>query len=158
MEEESGGFAFDGGVGGDDDFFDGVFGDAGEEFFDVELVGRDAVNGGDGAAEDVIGAFVLFSGFDSVDVEWFFNHEDRGFVARGVGVKRGEAFARVDKGESFWAGLDAGVERGESFRNVGGNLRVGTEQKVGVTFRRAGTDTWEMTERFNDASESLGKH
>ena len=44
MEEEGGGFAFDGGVGGDDDFGDLVVGDAGEELLDVELVGGDAVN------------------------------------------------------------------------------------------------------------------
>ena len=38
------GFAFGGGAGGEDDFFD--FGEAGEEVGDAELLGADAADGG----------------------------------------------------------------------------------------------------------------
>lgn len=81
MEEEGGGFAFNTGVRRDDDFGDCVVGDAGEEFFNVELVGSDTIDGGDGATENVVGAFVGFGSFDAVDVEWFFYDEDGSLVA-----------------------------------------------------------------------------
>ena len=110
MEEEGGGFAFNTGVGRDDDFGDLVVSDAGEEFLNVELVGSDTIDGGDGATENVVGAFVRFGGFDAVDVERLFYDEDRGLVARGVRLERGDGFVAVDEGEGLGAGFDAGVE------------------------------------------------
>ena len=135
-----------------------VFGDAGEEFFDVELVGSDAVDGGEVAAEDVVGAGVLFGGFDGVDVEGFFDDEDRGFVARGVGVEGREVGGGVDESEGFGARFDAGVERGEGVSEVSGELGAGAEQKVGVAFGGAGADAWEVAKGVDDVGEGFREH
>lgn len=62
----------------------------------MELVGSDTVDGGNGAAEDVISALIGLGRFEGVDIERFLDDEDGGFVARGVRVKRGEIFACVD--------------------------------------------------------------
>ena len=56
MEEEGGGFALNTGVRRDDDFGDCVVSDAGEEFLNVELIGSDTIEGGDGATENGVGA------------------------------------------------------------------------------------------------------
>ena len=53
----------------------------------MELVGRDAVNGRNSAAEDVVGAAVLFGLLKSVDVKRFLYDEDGAFVAFGGAVE-----------------------------------------------------------------------
>ncbi len=124
----------------------------------MELVGSDAVYGREVAAEDVVGAFVLLGGFDGVDVKRFFDDENRGLVARGVGVERREVFAGVDEGESFGARFDVGVERFECAGDGVGDLGAGAEQKVGVAFRRAGADARQVAESLNDVCQSFRKH
>lgn len=59
---ERGGFAFDAGADGHDDFAGALLADAADEGLDVELFGADAVHGGDEAAEDVVFA-AIFAGF-----------------------------------------------------------------------------------------------
>ena len=86
MEQESGRFAFDRGVSRDDNVFYGVGFYAGNELFNVELIGSDAVDWGDSAAEDVISSGVLARGFDGVNIERLFDDEDGGSIARGVGI------------------------------------------------------------------------
>lgn len=73
MEEKGSGFAFDGGVSGDDDFGNGVVFDSINEFTDVELFGGDAVNGADGAAKNVIGTGILVSLLNGVNIKRSFD-------------------------------------------------------------------------------------
>ncbi len=59
---ESGGFAFDAGANGEDDFGDVGFAGATDQGLDAELIGADAVHGGNHAAEDMVAA-PIFAGF-----------------------------------------------------------------------------------------------
>ena len=158
MEKEGSRFAFDGRIGSDNDLFNGIVRDAREEFFDVEFLGGDAVDGGDGATEDMISAAVGFGLFDGVDVERFFDDEDGSFVAGGVGIKFGKVGVGVDKSKGFRAGLYARMKRGESGGESFGKLWVGAKKKVGVAFGGARTDAWEGAERVNDICEGFWKH
>ena len=79
-----GGLAFDGGVGGEDDFGDGVGVCAGDEGFDVELGGAAVVEGGECAAEHVVLAFIKVAALDGPEIGEFFHHADDGRVTAGV--------------------------------------------------------------------------
>ncbi len=59
---EGGGFAFDAGADGEDDFGDVGFAGAADQGLNAELVGADAVHGGDDAAEHMVAA-AIFAGF-----------------------------------------------------------------------------------------------
>lgn len=95
----------------------------------MKLVGGDAVDGGDGTAEDVICAVILFGGLEGVNVEWLFDDKDSGLVAGRVGIKRREVFASVDKGEGLRAELNAGMEALKSFRDAIRDARVGARNR-----------------------------
>src|SRR5947207_372997 len=53
------GLPLDVGVGAEDDFLDGLGVEALEELLDAELIGADALNGADGALQDVVATAVL---------------------------------------------------------------------------------------------------
>ena len=158
MEEKSGRFALDGRVGGDDDFFDGVGIEAGEEFFDVEVGGGDAVDGRNGAAENVVGAVVLFGLFDSIDVERLLDDKNDGFVTAGVGVELGKVGTGVNQGEGFWAGFDAGVKVFEGGGDVFGESGAGTKKIISVALSGARANSGEMAESLDGVLESFGEH
>lgn len=149
LKKKGGRFAFDARVSGDDDLNDLVVCDASKKFFDVEFIGGNAVNWGDGAAEDMVSAFVRFGSFDAVNVEGFFYDKNRSLVARRVGVKRRDGFAAINECKSFRAGFDARMERFKCVNNRVGDLRIGTKQKVGITLCCARTDARQVTERLD---------
>lgn len=62
----------------------------------MEMVGGDAIDGRDGASEDVIGAMELLSLFNSIDIQGFFYDEDGGLVSPGVAIKGGNFFVGVN--------------------------------------------------------------
>lgn len=72
----------------------------------MELVGANAVDGGNDATEDVIGAAIAVGALDGHDIEGFFDDEDGGAVAVGVGVEGRGFVATVDEGEGDGAGFD----------------------------------------------------
>ena len=109
LEEECSRLALDAGVSSDDNFLDVVGFNAGKEFFDVKLVGCDAVDGADGAAQDMISTVVAFGLFDGVNVEWFFDDEDGRFIALRVAVKLRNFVVDIDEGKGNRATLDAVV-------------------------------------------------
>ena len=155
LEEESGRFAFDGGVGGDDNFLNGVGFDPSDEFADMELVRHDAVDGRNRAAEDVIGAMILFCLLDGVDVERLFDDENGGFVAFRIVIERRDFLAGVDEREGDGAGLYAVVETGESNRDILTDAWAVFEQKISIAFGGTCADAGKMAESFDSVLESL---
>ena len=95
---------------------------------------------------------------DGIDVEWFFDDEDGGFVAGGVGVELGDGAVGVDQGKGLGARFDARMEHAKGLGDGLGNLGVGAEQKVSVAFRRARTNAGKMPEGIDAVEESLGEH
>ena len=122
---------------------------AAEQFLDVEFVRSDAIDGRNGAAEDVVGAVVLLGLFDGVDVERFFDDQNGASVAlRGV-IEGRNRLVGINEGKSDGAGLDAGVKIDEGFGDVGAETGAVFEQKIGVALGGARADAWEMPEGFD---------
>ncbi len=81
-----GGYAFEGGTGGEDDFVDVAAFYARQQIDGAELVGAYAVQGREGAVEDVIDALVASGAFDAGDAGGLFDDADQALVARGTGA------------------------------------------------------------------------
>lgn len=121
LKQERGRFAFDAGVGGNDNLFNIIWFDAGEKFFDMELVGGDAVDGANGATENVISTVVALCLFDGINIKWLFDDEDGGFIAFGVIIELGNFIVGVDKGKGDRATFDAVMEASKSYRDIFGD-------------------------------------
>ncbi len=124
----------------------------------MELVGGNAVDGRDGAAEHMVGAVVAFGLLDGVDVERLLDDEDGGFVAFGVAVELRDFFVGVDESKSDRAVLDARVEYAEGAGDVEADARAVLEKIISIAFGRARTDAGEMTECFNRILQCFWQH
>src|SRR5207245_6531550 len=78
------GFALEAGVGGEDDLAHAVRGDAAHEVSHREVVGADAVERRQPAAEHVIDAPVFAGALDGADVGRLLHHADQSRVAPRV--------------------------------------------------------------------------
>src|SRR5205085_6035411 len=74
------GFPLDVGIGGHDDLGNALSGNPGEQLRDPQVVGPDAVDRGDGAAEHVVAALELTGLLDGLDVPGFLDDADEGRV------------------------------------------------------------------------------
>ena len=110
LEKKRGGFAFDRGVGSDDDFFDVVGLDALNELRDVQLLGTDTIDRRYSATEYVIGALELVCPLKCDDIKRFFNNGDELFVASRVAVEWRDVLALVNQRERDWARLDVRMQ------------------------------------------------
>lgn len=152
-EVEGGGFTFNAGVEGEDDFFDGFCVDAGEQFFDVQFVRPDAVHWADDAAEDVVEAVVGTAVLDGVDVTGFFDNTQTTVVALfahadGAEVGGGEveaAFAVVNTVTPVVNGTGKGVA---------GVLRL-LQEVVGEAFGAAAADAGQAREGVNHFADGV---
>src|SRR5258708_22381425 len=79
-------FAFDGGIGGDDDLVDSAAVDARDEVRDSQLLRADAVQRRDCAMQDVEDAIEVLGLFDGGNVSWLFDHTDQALVASRAGA------------------------------------------------------------------------
>ena len=113
------GFAFDVGIGGDDEFFDVALLDAFYELFYIELFRARAFVRLDGAAEDVIEAVESFGVLDDRDIDRFFDDADGAAVALRIGAEFAEIlFGNV---EAVLADPGAAFEFGN---RIGKQLRI----------------------------------
>ena len=85
-EVNGGGFAFSGGIGGDDDLVDGAALEALDEGLDVELLRAASLEWGEGTAKDVVHAVVGAGLLDGKDIVGLFDDADGAFVAGGAGA------------------------------------------------------------------------
>ena len=115
----------------------------------MELVGRDAVDGGNGATEDVIGALELFGLLNGVNVERLFDDENRRLVAVGVALKLRNFLVGVNQSEGDGAGFDAVMEAGERYGDVFADAGAVFEQEVSIALGGAGTNSGQMPEGFD---------
>lgn len=83
-----GGFAFDVGVGAQDDLGDRMVAQPVEEFLDAKLVGTDTIDGIDGTLKHVIAPAVFAGALDGNDVSGFFDDTDDRRVAPVIGTDR----------------------------------------------------------------------
>ena len=115
----------------------------------MELVGRDTVNGGNSATEDVIGAVVLLGLLKSVDVKRLLYDKDGAFVAFGGAVEWRDGLVVINQSEGDRAGFDAGVKIDQGLGDVGAEARATFEQKISVAFGGTRADAGQMPESFN---------
>src|SRR5699024_6813888 len=83
-EVGGGGFALDVGVGGDDRLLDLAIGQAAHQFADAQVVGADAVDRIDRAAEHVVPPAELPGAFDGHHVLGFFHDAQQAGVAAWI--------------------------------------------------------------------------
>ncbi len=154
-EVEGGGFAFDAGADGHDDFNRALLADAADEGLDVELFGADAVHGGYEAAEDVIFAAIFAGFFQGDDVAGVGDDAD-GFVvpvggatdvADGLGGEVEADAALAD----FLFGVDQGFGEGFDF-----GLRA-AEDMESEALGGFGADAGQALELFDEAGEGRGE-
>ncbi len=62
----------------------------------MKLVGSDTVDGGKLRRQGHDILLKLFSLFDGIDVEWFFDDENGGFIAVRITIEFGNLFVGVD--------------------------------------------------------------
>ena len=79
-----GGLAFDRGIGCEDNFVNVARLDAADQVVDPQLLGADAVQGGERSVQDVIGTVEVFGFLDCGDVGGLFDHADEALVAGGT--------------------------------------------------------------------------
>jgi hypothetical protein len=147
LEVEGGGVAFEGGVGGDDDFAEAAFVYPAHQFGDFEVVGADAFDGGDSAVQDVVAAVIGPRPFDGDYVERFFDDAEKGGVAAVVQAKR----ARVGFGdiEAVRAKLGLGFEFLQGDGEVEGEVIGRAEEVEGEARGRLGADAGQAGEFVN---------
>ena len=151
----SGGFAFDGGIGSDNDFVDVAGVDAGNQVGDAELLGSDAVERRNGTVENMEDSVEVLRLFDSGDIGRFFDDADQALVASGAGA----VDARVDVGDvvadrtETEIGLDVADGGGERF----GIVVAGAENVEGETLRTFGADSGELFQLIDQARHGFGK-
>jgi len=115
-EPGGGGFSFEGGAGGEDDFIDFAALDAGEQVGGAELVGTDAVERREGSVEDVVDALIGAGAFDGGNRGGLFDDADEtqvagGAGAVGAGVYVGDVVADGAEAEAGFEGADGVGER-----------------------------------------------
>lgn len=147
-------FAFDGRIGGQDDFRDGFIGtQAGQEFSQPDLVRPDILQGGNDPVQDMVKPFVLVDAFHSGNIAWIFDHTDDGAVTSG----RGTDVARVLVGHVAADGTQPGRAPGfkdrcsQSFHTV---LWLG-QQMESQALGRFAADAWQFAE-FSDQLGNRG--
>src|SRR6478735_9315327 len=143
-----GGLALEVGVGGDDDLLDLPRGEPGHELADAQVVGADAVDRADRAAEHVVGAAELAGALDGDDVLGLLDDADGGLVAARVGADAAalglrDVAAHLAEPD---ARLDLGQRRDET-RDV---LGVGLEQVEGDALGALGPDAGEPSELVDE--------
>ena len=154
-EVDGSGFAFGGGIGGDDDFVDAATFKALDEGFDVELLGAASLERGEGAAQDVIHAAVGARLFDGENVVRFFDDADGAFVAGGAGTVE----ARIGIGDvvtgragtNFFFGVANGVGEAESV------FRSGAQDMEGEALGSFLADTGKMFQLVDESFNRSGK-
>src|SRR5208282_3852 len=119
-----GGFAFDGGIGGEDDYFDFAGADPADQVGDAQLLGPYTVQGRNRAVEHVVDAVKMPRLLDRGNVGRFLDHADELLIA-------GRA-AAVD------AGIDVGdVVADRAQTQLGLDVANGGGQSLGVILARA---------------------
>lgn len=162
-----GGFADGIGVGGQDDFADVDAGevpvvvfdrlsDAGEEVADVELIGADAFEGVECAAEDVVAAVEFAGAFDGLHVFGFFDNADDVEVSFGVGadaagVGFGDVAADVAVG-------DAVAEGGDGVSEAVDGVGLLVEEVEGDALGSFGPDSGETSELVDEVLDGSFVH
>ncbi len=156
-EVGGGGFAFGGGRGGEDDFFDGAVGvgEAGEEVGDAELLRTYSADGRERAVEDVVDAVVAAGLFDGGDVGGLFEDAERALVADGAGA----VGAGVDVGDVVAEGAEAelGAEFEDGFGEGAGVFVGGAEDVEGEALRGFGADAGELAQLVDEAGHGFGE-
>ena len=99
-----GGFAFDVGAEGEDDFARGLGVDAGEELGDAELIGADVIEWGEAAAEGVVAAAEDAGALEGKDVGGLLDDAEEGGVAGRIGADFAEG-GEAEEGTAL-AGAD----------------------------------------------------
>ncbi len=142
---QGGRLAFDSRIGGQDDFLDvRVLAQAGQQLLEPDLVGPDAVHGGNRAVQHMVQPLVLVDALDGRNVARVFNHADHVPVA---GRRRAD-FAGVGIGE---------VAADRAQRRAPGGFDDGLGKRLGFVFRQGkdmeskplrgfGTDAREFSE------------
>ena len=125
-EVVGGGFAFDVGAGGEDDFADLADAEALEEGGDAEVVGADVVEGAEAAVEGVVAAAEGTAALEGEDVGGLFDDAEEGVVAGGV-VAKGAAEAAAGEEATGGAEEDVGAGGVEGLGEVGGGGVGGAE-------------------------------
>lgn len=80
--------AFKIGIGGQDNLFDRVVLESGKQFPGTDIVGADALGGGDSAVEDVVKSFIDAGMFQRQDVLRLLHNADLGDIALGIAADR----------------------------------------------------------------------
>ena len=75
------GFAFERGIGGDDNLVGAVVFQAVHEVGNAQVLGANAVNGRKRAMQNMVDAAVIAGFFDSGNVGWFLDHANEALVA-----------------------------------------------------------------------------
>ena len=126
-----------------------------EELGDAEVFGADAVEGGDFAAEDMVGAVEAAGFFDAEDVDGAFDEAEEGviaagIIAKGAGLAFGEAAAELAEGDAFAGGEEGGGE------GLDDGL-IGLNDVEGDAFGGAGADAGQFGERGDEIYDRFGK-
>ena len=150
-EVDGGGFAFGGGIGGDDDFLDVAAPEAVDELLDFELLGAAALEGGERAAEDLVHAAVGAGFFDGENIVRFLDYADGGLVAVGsraieTGIGVGDVGADRALAD-FFLGVANGVGQGESI--LGSAAQEMESEALGRFLANSGKMLQFIDETFN---------
>jgi hypothetical protein len=153
-EVERGGFPFDAGADGHDDFAGALLADAADEGLDVELFGADAVHGGDQAAEDVVFATIFAGFFEGDDVAGVGDNADDFVVAVGGATDVADGFGGEVEADAALTHLPFGVDQGFG---QGFDLGLGAvEDMQGQALGGFWSDAGQALELFNQAGEGRG--
>ena len=142
-----GGFAFDIGAEGEDDFGGGIFGGALEEGIDAEIVGADVIEGGDAATEGVVATGESARAFDGEDIGGLFDDAEEEGVAKGIGAELAMGFGGEEATEG--AGVNALGDALDGASDFGGVGVWGLDHPEGDAFGASGADAWQAFE-FGD--------
>lgn len=153
-EVEGGGFAFDAGADGHDDFACALLADAADEGLDIELFGADAVHGGDEAAEDVVFAAIFAGFFEGDDVAGVGDDADGCVVAVGGATDVADGVGGEVEADAALAHFLFGVDQGFG---EGFDFGFGAAEDVeGEALGGFWADAGQALELFDEAGEGRG--
>ena len=148
-QPDCGGFPFDGGRGGEDNFVEFATVGARDEIAGAQMLGSDAVEGRERAVQDVEDAVPGAGLFDGADIGWLLDDAHQALIAGGAGaveagIDVGDVVADGTEAEALFDVADCG---GKSYSI----LVIGAQDVKGEALRGFVADAGQLAQLFDEA-------
>src|SRR5262245_19109345 len=150
---ERGGLALHVGIGGQDDLGDAARLQPRQQLADLDVVGTDAIQRGEGSEEHVVTAAVFTGALHGQEVVGLLHHAEHAVVAPGVGADA--AGVLVGDVEAGPTGHDALLDRHQRGRELAHLVHRPLEEKEGESLSRLRSDAGQALEGLDQSRHRL---